>query len=300
MTEPEPFPVTVVVPVYNNRDTVVDAILSALRQVPPPAEVLVVDDGSTDGSAAVVRDAFRAEPLVRVIPQENAGPSRARNRGIAEASSPYLAFLDADDEWLPDKLALQSQVLAREPAVGLVACDWVRERPRDEEAGGPALAPPWSRLTYRDCLVLNRFQTSTVVMRTALARALGGFDAAVDGAEDWDLWVRAAQSAGVVKLNRALVVYRDVPTGYSKDVWRVYQTMHGLLDKHRATAPPGFGTIEAWHHLRFFVALHLMGDRAHARAALGEALSPRLLWRVPAATVAYLLPFLLRRRVRRT
>ena len=295
----EPEPVTVVVPVYNNRDTVVDAILSALRQVPPPAEVLVVDDGSTDGSAAVVRDAFRAEPLVRVIPQENAGPSRARNRGIAEASHPYLAFLDADDEWLPDKLALQSQVLASEPAVGLVACDWVRERPGDEGAGGPALAPPWSRLTYRDCLVLNRFQTSTVVMRTALARALGGFDAAVDGAEDWDLWVRAAQAAGVVKLNRALVVYRDVPTGYSKDVWRVYQTMHGLLDKHRAAAPPGFGTIEAWHHLRFFVALRLMGERAHARAALGEALSPRLLWRVPAATVVYLLPFLARRRVRR-
>lgn len=291
--------VTVVVPVYNNRDTVVEAIRSALRQVPPPTEVLVVDDGSTDGSAAAVRDAFGAEPSLRVIVQENAGPSRARNRGIAEAACPYLAFLDADDEWLPDKLALQGHVLASEPAVGLVACDWVRERPRAGGTGGRAPAAPWSRLTYRDCLVLNRFQTSTVLMRTELARALGGFDAAVDGAEDWDLWVRAAQSAGVVKLNRPLVVYRDVPTGYSKDVWRVYQTMHGLLDKHRASAPPGFGTIEAWHHLRFSVALRLMGDRAHARAALGEALSPQLRWRVPAAAVAYLLPFLVRRRIRR-
>lgn len=294
-----PVPVTVVVPVYNNRDTVVDAIASALRQVPPPAEVLVVDDGSTDGGADAVRDAFQEVPSVRVMVQENAGPSRARNRGIAEASSPYLAFLDADDEWLPDKLALQGHVLDSEPTVGLVACDWVRERPREDVARASAPGTPWSRLTYRDCLVLNRFQTSTVLMRTALARTLGGFDAAVDGAEDWDLWVRAAQAAGVVKLNRPLVVYRDVPTGYSKDVWRVYQTMHGLLDKHRATAPVGFGTIEAWHHLRFFVALRLMGDRAHARAALGAALSPRLLWRVPAATLAYLLPFLVRRRVRR-
>lgn len=291
--------VTVVLPVYNNRDTVVDAIGSALRQVPPPAEVLVVDDGSTDDSAAVVRGAFQAEPAVRLISQDNAGPSRARNRGIAEAAYPYLAFLDADDEWLPGKLALQIDVLASDPAVGLVACDWVRERPRADEARPPGSSAPWSALTYRDCLVLNRFQTSTVLMRTALARALGGFDAAVDGAEDWDLWVRAAQVAGVVKLNRALVVYRDVPTGYSKDVWRVYQTMHGLLDKHRATAPPGFGTIEAWHHLRFFVALRLLGDRAHARAALAAAMSPRLLWRVPAATVAYLLPFLVRRRLRR-
>ena len=298
MAESPPMPVTVVVPVYNSRDTVVGAVRSALGQVPPPAEVLVVDDGSTDGSAAAVRAAFAAESSVRVLQQENAGPSRARNRGIAEASQPLLAFLDADDEWLPDKLALQDHVLASEPAVGLVACDWVRERPRDGGTGGRASAP-WSRLTYRDCLVLNRFQTSTVLMRTALARALGGFDAAVDGAEDWDLWVRVAQVADVVKLNRPLVVYRDVATGYSKDVWRVYQTMHGLLDKHRAAAPPGFGTIEAWHHLRFFVALRLMGDRAHARAALGEALAPRLVWRVPAATVAYLLPFLVRRRLRR-
>ena len=298
MAESPPMPVTVVVPVYNSRDTVVGAVRSALGQVPPPAEVLVVDDGSTDGSAAAVRAAFAAESSVRVLQQENAGPSRARNRGIAEASQPLLAFLDADDEWLPDKLALQDHVLASEPAVGLVACDWVRERPRDGGTGGRASAP-WSRLTYRDCLVLNRFQTSTVLMRTALARALGGFDAAVDGAEDWDLWVRVAQVADVVKLNRPRVVYRDVATGYSKDVWRVYQTMHGLLDKHRAAAPPGFGTIEAWHHLRFFVALRLMGDRAHARAALGEALAPRLVWRVPAATVAYLLPFLVRRRLRR-
>ena len=298
MAESAPMPVTVVVPVYNSRDTVVGAIRSALGQVPPPAEVLVVDDGSTDGSAAAVRQAFAAEPSVRVLQQENTGPSRARNRGIAEASQPLLAFLDADDEWLPDKLALQDHVLAGESAVGLVACDWVRERPHDGGTGGRATAP-WSRLTYRDCLVLNRFQTSTVLMRTALARALGGFDAAVDGAEDWDLWVRVAQVADVVKVNRPLVVYRDVATGYSKDVWRVYQTMHGLLDKHRAAAPPGFGTIEAWHHLRFFVALRLMGDRAHARAALGEALAPRLVWRVPAATVAYLLPFLVRRRLRR-
>lgn len=289
-----------VVPVYNNQDTVVAAIQSALDQVPAPAEVLVVDDGSTDASAAAVRQAYGGDARVRLIQQDNAGPSQARNRGIDEAAEGYLAFLDADDEWLADKLALQTHVLASEPAVGLVACDWVRDRPgAGAAAHASAAGPPWSRLTYRDCLVLNRFQTSTVLMRTELARGLGGFDASVDGAEDWDLWVRAAQVAGVVKLNRPLVVYRDVATGYSKDVWRVYQTMHGLLDKHRATAPRGFGTIEAWHHLRFFVALHLMGERAHAREALAAALAPRLRWRVPAATIAYLVPFLYRRRLRR-
>jgi glycosyltransferase involved in cell wall biosynthesis len=291
--------VSVVIPVYNNVDTVVQAVRSALEQVPAPAEVLVVDDGSTDGSRAAVAAAFGADPRIKVIGQPNGGPSRARNRGIEAASSPLIAFLDADDLWLPDKLRLQIEILRADATVGLVASDWMREPPGRWDGAADDGPPRTTRFSYRDCLVLNRFQTSTVLMRTELARALGGFDPSVDGAEDWDFWVRAAQRAGVVKIDRPLVVYRDVATGYSKDVWRVYRTMHGLLDKHRATAPRGFRTIEAWHHLRFFVALRLMGDRRHARAALGAALQPRLRWHVPAATLTYLLPFLYRRRVRR-
>lgn len=292
--------VTVVTPLYNNQETVAEAVASALAQVPAPARVLVVDDGSTDGSRQVVAERFAEDARVTLVAQENGGPSRARNHGIALVETPLLAFLDADDVWLPGKLARQLEVLSQHADVGLVASDWVRQVSDSEAKGLPELPRlPLTRFTYRDCLILNRFQTSTVVMRTDVARALGGFDPAVDGAEDWDFWVRVAQVTGVVKLDWPLVVYRDVATGYSKDVWRVYETMHLLLDKHRATAPPGFATIEAWHHLRFFVALWLMGDRPRARAAFSEALAPPLRWHVPAAAIRYLFPFLYGRRARR-
>jgi glycosyltransferase involved in cell wall biosynthesis len=259
-------PVSVVIPTYNSRDTVGGAIESALDQTAAPAEVVVVDDGSDDGTAAYVEARYGAR--VHLIVTPNGGPSRARNRGLDAASQPYVAFLDADDVWHADKLACQWPWLRDDPAIGTVASDWVR---RAEDLPDHCRPPvPVTRFSYLDTLVMNRFQTSTVLTRTALVREVGGFDPAVDGAEDWDLWVRLARRGGVVKLDRPLVVYRDVATGYSKDLMRVYRTMERLLDKHRETGgipPAQFREIEAWHHLRFAVAFYLLHDRHAARMA---------------------------------
>ncbi|MCL8209437.1 MAG: glycosyltransferase family 2 protein [Actinomycetia bacterium] len=289
-------PISVVIPVYNNRATIVEAVRSAVTQTAEPAEVLVVDDGSSDGSPEAVEQEFG--PHVTVIRQANGGPSRARNRGIDAATQPLVAFLDADDVWHPNKLESQYAVLARSDDIGVVASDWVR-RPED----WPSLPTEWRAepLSYQEILVLNRFQTSTVLARTTLVRAVGGFDPKLDGAEDWDLWVRLAARSRVVKIPWPLVVYRDVPTGYSKDVWRVYVTMQGLLDKQRDRAPlspAALAEIEAWHHLRFAVAFLLLKDVDHARRALAGALAPPLRRHVWRATTRYLLPFL-RARLRR-
>lgn len=290
-------PVSVVVPVYNNRTTVADAVRSVFAQTAVPAEVLVVDDGSTDGSAEVVEQEFGGRVLV--IRQPNGGPSRARNTGIDAASQPLVAFLDADDVWHPRKLEVQYAVLTRDGDVGVVAADWVR---RPEEWPGPPSAWVEEPVSYQDILVLNRFQTSTVLARTKLVRAVGGFDPAVDGAEDWDLWVRLAAQSKVVKIAWPLVVYRDVATGYSKDVWRVYVTMQKLLEKQRSVArlsPQVFREIETWHHLRFAVAFLLLRDVGRARRALGRAFAPGLRRHVWAATTHYLIPFLRSRYARR-
>jgi len=296
-----PAPVTVVVPAYNDAAWIGDAIASVLTQTRRPAEIIVVDDGSTDETAARVRDRFGS--TVRLISRANGGPSRARNTGIEAAGQPYVAFLDADDVWVPTKLERQLAVLDADPAIGVVATDWVRTT-RELPAAVPTLdALPVSRISYADLLALNRFQTSTVLARTSRLREVGGFDPAVDGAEDWDLWVRLAQVTGVVKLDWPFVVYRDRESGYSKDVWRVYETMRVLLDKHRESAPmsrAGFRELEAWHHLRFFVALALMRDRVHARAALRAAFRNGLWPYALEASVTRLLPFLYGRVRRRT
>ncbi len=284
--------ISVIIPAYNAEATISEAIDSVLAQSLPVDEIIVIDDGSTDQTADFIQAHY---PMVRLERVPNGGPSQARNHGIGLARGEWLAFLDADDRWHPDKLS--AQMAARGPAE-LIATDWVR---------GADFKPipdplPTSTLTYRDMLVMNQFQTSTVVMTRGLANKLKGFDAAVDGAEDWDFWLRASAETIIVKVDWPLVQYRDVATGYSKDVWRVYTTMQPMLDKHRGTQAIGrreFGVLEAWHHLRFWVAFSLAHDRAHAAAAWKNAMKPGMRRYVPTAGVRYLLPFLTARLRRR-
>ncbi len=285
-----PGSVSVVIPAYNARETIGSALDSVRAQTCSPLETIVVDDGSPDGTGDLVRERY---PWVKVVIVPNGGPSRARNVGAATARGQWIALLDADDVWHPAKLALQLQTADRTGA-GLVATDWIRHD------GFPAIpvSLPQSLISYGDMLVLNRFQTSTVLMDGALYHRLGGFDPAVDGAEDWDLWLRAAAVSRVVKIDWPLVQYRDVESGYSKDIWRVYGTMQPAIDKHRTAgvvSPRKFRTIEAWHHLRFWVAFRLAHQPEHARAALKRALSPDLVAYTGVAAVRYLVPFLWQR-----
>lgn len=295
---PTSTPVTTVIPTFNDCATVLDAIRSVLGQTAPPAEIILVDDASSDGTPNLVAENFGDR--VRLVRIDHGGPSRARNAGLDAAQEPYVAFLDADDVWHPEKLAMQMSILQRDSSVGLVACDWVRHSEQWTDALPKTVSE--SVVSYRDMLILNRFQTSTVVARTELVRSVGNFDPDVDGAEDWDLWVRLAARAPVIKVNSPLVVYRDMPSGYSKDVWRVYQTMQSMLEKHRGQAPlspASFKEIEAWHHLRFAVAFYLEHDRRRAQYALGRALQGNLLPYVVPAALQYLVPFLYQRMRRR-
>jgi glycosyltransferase involved in cell wall biosynthesis len=111
-------PVSVIIPVFNGERYLAEAIKSVLVQTSPPAEIIVVDDGSTDGSGEIVR---RFSPSVRYLRQTNQGPATARNVGVNAAQGEMLAFLDADDLWLPGKLAKQSAMLQQQND-GYVVC----------------------------------------------------------------------------------------------------------------------------------------------------------------------------------
>jgi glycosyltransferase involved in cell wall biosynthesis len=299
--------VSVVVPAHQAASTLRTALESLLAQRPEPAEVIVVDDGSTDATAEIARG-FSG---VRVISQANAGPSAARNAGIAEASGPWVAFCDADDAWLPGKLAAQLQVAQSRPEVSLIAGDWVRSGSAApaEVAHNVGL----SVFDYRDVLVLNRFQTSTVLARKSLLEQAGGFVPALDGAEDWDMWLRCARLGELIKIDAPLVVYRDEATGYSKDLHRLYRAMCAMLDREQQSlfpeggseggsgggAPPlsraQFRRLRAWHYLRFAVGFQLAGDRRGAVWALRDLARSPVAVSAPSAAVVYLLPFLARR-----
>jgi len=124
--------VSAVMAVYNGEATVAEAIASMLAQTLPPLEIIVVDDGSDDGTPAILDGLVAGNACVRRVRQDpNAGQAAALNRGIAQAQGSYLAFLDADDIWMPDKLECQLALLAADPDLdvvyGLARQRWVRQ-----------------------------------------------------------------------------------------------------------------------------------------------------------------------------
>jgi UDP-N-acetylmuramoyl-L-alanyl-D-glutamate--2,6-diaminopimelate ligase len=287
----DPLAVSVVIPAHDAADTLGDAIDSVLAQTRPVEEIIVVDDGSVDATGEVARS---FGDKVRLLEQARLGPSAARNAGVAACRAPLVAFLDADDLWGADKLERQVDALARTGAV-LCATDWVRAR--------PATSSPPSRLSAistDDLLVLNRFQTSTVVVRRdAFARA-GGFSSRLDGAEDWDLWIRLSRLGPVVKLDAPLVCYQDRPEGFSKDLRRHHDAVLEIVRRELASASSARSReLQAWHHLRFAVAFLRLGDRRRAMACIATLARERLVGAAVPATMNLLLPFLAGRARRR-
>lgn len=219
--------VSVVIPTYNSAPLVVEAVRSVLAQTRPAAEVLVVDDGSTDDTAD--RLAGFGSP-VRVIRKENGGVSSARNRGVAEATGDLIAFLDADDVWHPRKLEVQLGVLDRHPDLGMLGTgvfDW--PGPVPELSGSP---PSPTRVPIDHLIVRNQFCTSTIVVRTPVTRAAGEFDTSLQGPEDYDLWLRIAAIAATANLDTALTGYRHAtPSSLSKNAERMERDTLRILGK---------------------------------------------------------------------
>jgi len=188
--------VSVVMPLYNKVGYVGAAIRSVLDQTFTDLELVVVDDGSTDGSAEVVQGL--ADRRIRLLRQENAGAPAARNAGIAAARGRWVAFLDADDTWRPEKLARQLAVLEREPDLVWAAGAYVRTRPGPITIEQNVPDQGWLRapevledgllaLTDAWCL-----WTGTVMVRRDILSQLGGFDTSLPTGDDVLLWSRIA------------------------------------------------------------------------------------------------------------
>jgi len=240
--------ISVIVTCHNAEDTIADALTSVARQTRPPDEVIVVDDGSTDDSLDVIE---RHAPGARVISQANQGVSRARNAGIAMAQGDLVALLDDDDTWHPTKLARQVEVLARFPMIDLIATSWSRNDPIPTEAA------PLRWLTRVDLALMNRFQTSTALVRRELLESVGGFQSALDGVEDWGCWLACARRGTLALLDTPLVRYRDSPDGLSKDLGRFYRTMRTMMDSTDLLVLDNEAltqVVRAWHLQRLPIA----------------------------------------------
>lgn len=227
--------VSVVIPTYNTRRYVAEAVESALAQTYRPLEVLVVDDGSTDGTDVEMR---RFGDPVRYLVQQNRGPAAARNLGIREARGEYVAFLDADDLWDPVKITKQVAVMERSPEVGVVYCGIQRV---DLQAGTTVTIvrddPTLRGDIRRKLLQRNRVVTSTLLIRRACFELEEGFDETLRWAEDWDLWIRISRHFHFDAVTEPLVIYRVHGGNVSKKVAAMHQSQLQVIRRAYADDP---------------------------------------------------------------
>jgi glycosyltransferase involved in cell wall biosynthesis len=199
--------VSVIIPNFNQDSFLSMAIDSALAQTRPPREVIVVHDGSTDGSQDV---ALHYGNGIRSISQPNQGVAGARNNGAAQATGDVLAFLDADDAWLPEKLQRQMAALEGRPGVGLVHCGV-----QEVDADGRATSTRDRGLegdVFVELLLLEDFILgggSAAIIPRDVFRRVGGFDRRLSTSADWDLYLRISRWYEVAFAAEVLVRYRQ-------------------------------------------------------------------------------------------
>lgn len=212
---PQPPRVSVIMPVRDGAAWVANAISSVTAQDFGGFELVVVDDGSRDATPAIAAALAAGDPRIRVLRQDRLGLVTALNAAIAAARAPYLARLDADDRARPSRLRRQVAFMDAHPGTGLIGSF----AQVIDAAGNPVgrLTPPTDPARLARVLMrTNPFVHSSVMMRTALVRRLGGYRAAFAAAEDYDLWLRLAETAGVAMLAEDLVEYRRHDASHSR------------------------------------------------------------------------------------
>jgi glycosyltransferase involved in cell wall biosynthesis len=210
--------VSVILPVYNREHSVARAIRSVLAQTRLPFQLIVVDDGSTDGTREVLRG-FGSP--IKVIEQPHSGAYAARNRGLREANGELIAFIDSDDVWLPDRLAVQMPLMER-PEVGLVFGDVVHVRPgrKRRRVTSFHVAPPRRGRVAAQFAWCNFIPTPTVLVRKRCLDEAGGFSEEVQLSCDYLMWFRIALRHELDFVDRVVAEYTVSADSMSADLGR--------------------------------------------------------------------------------
>ena len=197
--------VSVIIPTYNRLPMLKEALDSVLSQDFEDFELIVVDDGSTDGTAEVIKGYGGRVKLLQY--PENRGVSAARNQGILKARGKYIAFLDSDDLWVKGKQKIQVAFLDDNPHYPLCYTDeiWIRKGRRVNPKFKHAKYSGW---IFEKCLPLCTISPSSAMMRRALFSKVGLFDEALPVCEDYDFWLRVSVRFPVFFINRKLIIKR--------------------------------------------------------------------------------------------
>ena len=270
--------VSLIIPAYNSRAYICDAVDSCLAQTYPNCEVVVVDDGSTDATPDLLRT--RYGDRIRLIQQANRGAAGARNTGVREARGEYVQFCDSDDRLLPEKVQAGWQLFQQMPEIALVYTFAKIVLPDDvTEVPLPDVELPSGDLF---CLLLcgygNFVGTSTVMVRRQAVLEVGGFDESLAVAEDWDLWLRLASRWPFGAINESLMIYRKRPGSLQSDDvdlaegrLRVVQRARAYPRRAECLDDQAYDEFEASRYHKLAMLYWEAGRRADARGALRAA-----------------------------
>jgi len=292
--------ISAVIPTYNSASFAEEAVESVLAQTWPAVEVIVVDDGSTDDTAARLA---RFAERVNLVRQEHRGPAVARNTGLRVAKGEFVAFLDADDLWMPEKLERSIAPLQADSSVGVVYTGVLMH---DTESGRKY---PLRQYTLNGWIAKNLFMecrgvnTSTLVVRRDAVDRVGGFDEEYFRAQDWDIMVRLAEHVKYAHVPEMLSERRLHPASLSvarRDLYAKYNLL--VIRKAVARRPDLYAPLEAEAlaraHFRFGMAHYADFAMMKARTEFKKSLGLRWKWRTADYLMRTRLPVSLIRHLR--
>ncbi|MHC1741665.1 MAG: glycosyltransferase family 2 protein [Syntrophobacteraceae bacterium] len=246
--------ISVIVPTYSHGDFILESLHSVFAQTYGNYEIIVINDGSPDNTRRLL-EPYITSGQIKYIEQANAGQGAARNRGLAEAAGAFIAFLDDDDLWPTDKLEWQLRELQTHPDAVLVYgfievfgdCTPFRH-PRDQGPGGNV-----QKDLFRGNFLRSPGQT---LIRSGALRRVNGFDSAIWGADDWDLWIRLARIGHFSYAPRLALRYRVHPSNASRDFLRMYRNGRSVI--HKNLGPfPRYDTFMDWISSMSFIFVSL-------------------------------------------
>jgi glycosyltransferase involved in cell wall biosynthesis len=227
----EPATVSVVIPCHNSAGTVEGTLRSLERQTVPPLEVILVDDGSTDGTAEVLAR-WEREPAVRVLRQPNRGVSAARNAGVRAACGRWVAMLDSDDEFTGDAIEAMRGALDQAPGARWCITDVIRVRP-DRSEHMKSTPPEVESANWLPGLLERNFIERAVIFEREACLEVGGFDERLRAYEDWEFEIRLVRAAvPAVHLQRPVYRYVENSFGVTRNIPLMLQELEKVLRRH--------------------------------------------------------------------
>ena len=227
--------ISVIIPAYNAEQTIQETVQSVLKQTFSDFEIIVIDDGSSDRTSDIVGEI--ADPRLKCFSYANGGVAMARNRGLSHATGEFIAFLDADDLWVSDKLELQFEALQKHPEAG-VAYSWTYFLHEKEHQSYADTSSFYEGDVYAQLLIRNFLHNgSNPLIRKRAIDTIGLFDVTTVPSEDWDFYIRLSSVYPFALIPKPQVIYRQSSSSASSKVDRIETSTLTVINRAFAAAP---------------------------------------------------------------